>query len=272
MSAPVLHFPGETPYDQYVRSMQLHDLQHPLTEEPTELPFLVISQIMELYFGLIHSEWTVARTQLRADDLDGAIATLRRCVHHFEGLNASWASLRWMTPMEFNRFRDELGVASGFQSWAYRFVEFGMGLKDPKLITLYAQNPPVYAELQATLHEPSIYQEAVFAMHRRGYSLPDDVLNADMTTTYVPHRAVEDLWVAVYTQEPAHSPAQLLAEVLTDLAEAFSEWRVLHLRAVRRSMGAKTGSGGSSGIAWLENSMARPVFDELWSARTAVGS
>lgn len=272
MSVPELHFPGETPYDQYVRSMQLHDLQHPLTDEPTELPFLVISQIMELYFGLIRSEWAVAREQLRDDDLDGAIATLRRCVHHFEGLNASWASLRWMTPMEFNRFRDELGVASGFQSWAYRFVEFGMGLKDPKLITLYQQNPPVYEALQTALAEPSIYQEALFAMHRRGYALPKDVLNADFTAAYTPHPAVEDLWLSVYTQEPPHSPMQLLAEALTDLAEAFSEWRTLHLRAVRRSMGAKTGSGGSSGIAWLESSMARPVFDELWSARTAVGS
>jgi tryptophan 2,3-dioxygenase len=272
MSSPALNFPGQTPYDAYVRSMELHGLQTPLTDDPVELPFLVISQVMELYFGLIRAEWGVARQQLRADDVEGAITTLRRSVHHFEGLNASWASLRWMTPMDFNRFRDELGVASGFQSWAYRFVEFGMGLKDPKLITLYADNSTVFSDLTTALHEPSIYQEACFALHRAGYELPDDVLAANRTSTYVPHPAVESMWHTIYTTEPPHSMANRLAEVLTDLAEAFIEWRMLHLRAVHRSMGAKTGSGGSSGIAWLEQSMSRPVFDELWSARTAVGS
>jgi len=269
--SPELEFPGETPYDHYARTMQLHQLQQPVTDEPVERPFLVISQVMELYFGLLRDEFRVAAAQLRADNIDQAITTLQRCVHHFRGLNASWDSLRWMTPMEFNSFREGLGVASGFQSWAYRFVEFAMGLKDAKLIQIYENNPVVWQELNDALAAPSIYEEALIYLNRHGYLLPETVTERDFAQPYAPNEAVQEMWVQIYTELPTHAPEQLLATVLTDIAEEFHEWRVLHLRAVQRSMGAKVGTGGSSGIAWLEQSMARPVFNDLWTARTAVG-
>jgi len=268
---PELEFAGETPYDHYVRSMELHGLQHPVTNEPVERPFLVISQVMELYFGLLRDEWRVAAQQLRAGDIESALATLQRCVHHFRGLNASWDSLRWMTPMEFNSFREGLGVASGFQSWAYRFVEFGMGLKDARLIQLYAKNQRVWEQLNEALAQPSIYEAALLYLNAHGYPLPDEITKRDFAQPYEPNDAVRDMWVQIYTEVPLYAPEQMLANVLTDIAEEFHEWRVLHLRAVQRSMGAKVGTGGSSGIAWLEQSMARPIFPDLWNARTAVG-
>ena len=126
--APIVEFTGETPYDQYVHTMELHRMQKTRTDEPTELPFLVISQVMELYFGLIWREWQRAIAEMRADDILGAVVTLRRSTLHWQALNATWPSFNAMTPMEFGRFRDQLGVASGFQSWTYRHVEFMMGL------------------------------------------------------------------------------------------------------------------------------------------------
>ena len=267
---PITAFAETTPYDDYVRTMELHRLQHPLTLEEAEVPFLYISQIMELYFGLIRAEWECAIGHLRADELVPAIGALRRSVFHFEALNASWASLRWLTPMEFNRFRDHLGVASGFQSWAYRHVEFLVGLKARPLIRAYQGNPEVHDPLVRTLEAPCLYDEAIAALARAGLPIDPARLERDFSVTVEPDETVERAWVEVFGTRSIEDPLRMLADVLSDIAEAFQEWRQLHLDSVRRSMGAKTGSGGSSGLDWLAKSLARPVFPDLWSARTLV--
>lgn len=267
---PLTAFAGLTPYDEYVRTMELHRMQQTLTDQEAEVAFLYVSQVMELYFGLIRAEWEFAMGHLRRDAIIPAVVALRRSAFHFEALNASWASLRWLTPMEFSQFRSELGVASGFQSWAYRHVEFLVGLKSRTLTRAYAGNPEVYVPLMLTLESPSLYDEAVAVLARAGLGIDPERLERDASVSVEPDASVERAWAQVFTARQVDDPLRMLADVLSDLAEAFQQWRQLHLAAVRRSLGAKAGSGGSSGIDWLTTSLARPVFPDLWSARTMV--
>lgn len=267
---PQMSFEAATPYAEYVRTDVLHSIQQTFTEEPEERAFLVASQIMELHFGLLRSEWELAQHHLRADDIRGAVAVLRRSVRQFQALVASWSTVDWLTPMAFNRFRDHLGVASGFQSWAYRRLELLLGIKQRRLTALYRNNPEVYRPLMEAFQAPSLYDDVIAAMARGGADIPGDVVNRDFGQDYEPRPEVEAAWLQVYGREQLGDPWWELAEVLTDISAAFTDWRYRHLMAVRRAMGNKVGSGGSSGTRWLENSLARVVFPEVWSARTAV--
>ncbi|MER7503367.1 tryptophan 2,3-dioxygenase family protein [Nonomuraea pusilla] len=266
--APILDFATPTPYDLYVRTSTLHRLQHPLTDDPGEMSFLVISQIMELYFKLVDFELRDAQRLLRADDLWGALAPLRRAALQLEGLNGSWQGLRWMTPADFNRFRDQLGEASGMQSAMYRHLEFRLGLKTASLTRPHRKQPEQHEALLNTLNEPSIWDDAIAVLARHGHDIPRELLERDFSVEHQPHPAVEAAWTEVYRDGGPGNQLRLLGEALTEVAERFGEWRYRHLSAVRRAMGAKVGSGGSEGIGWLERSMARVVFPELWSART----
>jgi tryptophan 2,3-dioxygenase len=258
-----------TAYDDYVGTQTLHRLAQTRTSEPTEHAFLVISQVMELYFGLICYEWRHAQRAIRADHLPEALAALRRSVQHMAALNASWLSLRGLTPHRFTSFRDALGEASGFQSYAYRHLEFLFGLKSEAMVRPHRRSGAVHDELVAALHAPSLYDDVLELLDRRGYHVPREVLKRDLSAHYQPSEAVERAWLAVYrTEEPTGGELFQMAEVLVDIAEEFTDWRHRHLASVRRSLGAKPGTGGSSGLAWLERSLQRPVFPELFSART----
>lgn len=266
-AGPKLEFDGSTPYDDYVGTRTLHALLRPITDHPAEKAFLVTTQVMELIFGLLRTEFETAQAQLRGDDIDSALDTLRRCTCHFGALNGSWQSLIWLTPAQFNAFREELGEASGFQSYAYRHVEFLLGLKSEALIRPHHNVPDVYADLLRALHSPSVYDDVLAFLSRRGL-LADTP--RDYASEYRPRPEVEAMWASVYACPSASDPVFRLAEELSDIADAFGTWRYRHVVAVKRAMGAKAGSGGSSGLAWLERSMTRGVFPELWSARTMV--
>lgn len=267
---PGLEYDDATPYEVYVGARTLHGLQRTITDHHAEPAFLVISQVMELYFGLLRTEWTTARAQLRGDDLAGALSSLRRTVFHLDALNATWASLVWLTPAEFNGFRDQLGEASGFQSYGYRHVEFALGLKAASVVRPHQGMAAVHADLLEGLAAPSVYDEVIGYLARHGFAIPAEVVDGDFTKEHESSPAVEQAWAAIYRDPDPTRPLFLLGEVLTDIADAFTTWRHRHVMAVRRSMGAKPGSGGSSGLAWLERSLAKPVFPELWSARTVV--
>jgi tryptophan 2,3-dioxygenase len=233
--------------------------------------FLVLSQIMELYFNLLAFEWRTAQHYLRRNELGEALLALRRSRDHFRGLNASWVSFTWMTPPDFNAFREALGEASGFQSFLYRHVEFLLGFKDPALLRPHkhlAGNH--YDELVAAFNAPSLYDDVLAYLARQGYAAPQEVLDAGTDSTHEWDERIEDVWVEVYADNGHGTQLRELAESLTDIAEEFSDWRYRHLMAVRRSMGAKIGTGGSAGVAWLENSLQRQAFPELWSSRTRI--
>ncbi|WP_369203776.1 tryptophan 2,3-dioxygenase family protein [Streptomyces sp. PU-14G] len=267
--APVLEFGGTTPYEDYVQADVLTHLQHPLSDDPGEMAFLVTTQVMELWFTVLVHEWQTAARRLREDDLEAASAALRRSTYEMASLNASWEPLAHLTPAQFNSYRSALGDGSGFQSAMYRRVEFLLGEKSASMLVPHRGSPRVHAELEKALHEPSLYDEALRFLARRGEDIPEAVLQRDLTRRYEADPGVEAVWVRVY-REGAGSAAHQLGEALTEVAELVWRWRNDHLVATRRAMGAKTGTGGSAGVAWLEKRAAKQVFPELWTARSHV--
>jgi tryptophan 2,3-dioxygenase len=265
---PKLDFAGTTPYEDYVRASVLHSLQRPVTTDPLEMSFLVVTQIMELYFGLLVSDLGHARDRLLDDDVRDATTTLRRCVLQVRALRAAWLPLARMTPREFNSFRDALGEGSGFQSGAYRHVEFLLGEKSASMLVPHRSVPAQHDRLTEALAEPSVYDAVLILLDRRGYAIPAEVVVRDLTQPYVPSPGVEKVWADLYAAEPGEITE--LGEALTDVAEEFTRWRQDHLMATRRAMGAKTGTGGSAGVSWLDKRAHRDIFPELWTARSYV--
>ncbi|KNB49246.1 tryptophan 2,3-dioxygenase [Streptomyces caatingaensis] len=267
---PELEFAATTPYEDYVRAEALARLRTPLSDDPGEPAFLVTTQVMELWFGLVVHEWETAGRALRAGSLPLALAALDRSVAELGALNASWQPISRLTPGQFNRYRAALGEASGFQSAMYRRLEFLLGDKSRSMLVPYRNVPEVHARLEKALHEPSLYDEALRWLARRGHPVPAAVLERDVSAPYEPHPAVEDVWQRVYAEEERHPDECRLGETLTEIAERVWRWRNDHLVATRRAMGAKKGTGGSSGVAWLEKRAAKTVFPELWTARSRV--
>lgn len=261
---------GSTPYEDYVHAELLTHLQQPVTDDPGEPAFLVTTQVMELWFALLVREWETACQALARDDLPTALAALRRSTYELTSLNASWEPLAHLTPAEFNRFRAALGEGSGFQSATYRRLEFALGEKSASMLVPHRGVPRQHEELEQALHRPSLYDEVLAWLARHGAAIPEEVLQRDVTQAYAPHPAVEQAWTRVYERGGPEDPQVRLGEALTEVAELVWRWRNDHLVATRRAMGAKAGTGGSAGVAWLEKRAAKTVFPELWTARSHV--
>ncbi|MFI5796875.1 tryptophan 2,3-dioxygenase family protein [Streptomyces sp. NPDC051677] len=266
---PHLDFAGTTPYEDYVKADVLTHLQHTLSDDPGEMVFLVTTQVMELWFTVIVHEWETAARALRSDDVPTAIAALKRSVRELEALNASWKPLAQLTPAQFNAYRSALGEGSGFQSAMYRRMEFLLGEKSASMLVPHRGAPRVHAELEKALHEPGLYDEVLRLLARRGHAIPTAVLDRDVSQRYEPSPDVEAVWTTVYSGDESDEVARL-GEALTDVAELVWRWRNDHLVATRRAMGAKAGTGGSAGVAWLEKRTQKNVFPELWTARSHV--
>ncbi|MFE7978717.1 tryptophan 2,3-dioxygenase family protein [Streptomyces shenzhenensis] len=266
---PHLDFAGTTPYEDYVKADVLTHLQHTLSDDPGEMVFLVTTQVMELWFTVVVHEWETAARALREDRVPVAIDALKRSVRELEALNASWKPLAALTPAQFNAYRSALGEGSGFQSAMYRRMEFLLGEKSASMLVPHRGAPRVHAELEKALHEPSLYDEVVRLLARHGHPIPREVLQRDVSLRHQPSEAVEAAWTAVYSGDQNAELARL-GEALTDVAELVWRWRNDHLVATRRAMGAKPGTGGSAGVAWLEKRAQKNVFPELWTARSHV--
>ncbi|GHJ91782.1 tryptophan 2,3-dioxygenase [Streptomyces sp. NE5-10] len=272
VDAPNLDFAGTTPYEDYVQADVLTHLQHLRSDDPGEMVFLVTTQVMELWFTVIVHEWETASRALREDRLPVAVDALKRSVRELEALNHSWRPLAQLTPAQFNAYRGALGEGSGFQSAMYRRMEFLLGEKSASMLVPHRGAPRVHAELEKALHEPSLYDEALGFLARRGLPVPASVLGRDLAQRYEPSPQVEAVWAALYAEPEADGNAELvrLGEALSDVAELVWRWRNDHLVATRRAMGSKTGTGGSAGVAWLEKRAQKNVFPELWTARSHV--
>jgi tryptophan 2,3-dioxygenase len=266
---PHLDFQGTTPYEDYVQADVLTHLQHTLSDDPGEMVFLVTTQVMELWFTVIVHEWETAANALREDRVPVAVAALKRSVRELEALNASWRPLAQLTPAQFNSYRSALGEGSGFQSAMYRRMEFLLGEKSASMLVPHRGAPRVHAELEKALHEPSLYDEVLRLLARSGHAVPNSVLDRDVSQRYESSPEVEAVWTALYAGDE-HDELARLGEALTDVAELVWRWRNDHLVATRRAMGAKTGTGGSAGVAWLEKRAQKNVFPELWTARSHV--
>jgi tryptophan 2,3-dioxygenase len=256
---------GRTPFVAYTEADVLRELIHVRTDEPLEMTFVVTTQIMELHFALLRHEWRTAITALDVDDARAAITALRRSVTVQDSLIASWGMFDLMSPVQYNRFRDQLGSASGFQSFGYREVEFLLGVKDERMLRPHAQMPRVAADLQAIFEAPSLYERAVALLARRGLGIPIEVLERDPTRAWTdPVPTVVGAWRQVYADGGELAE---LAEALVTVSERHSRWRFVHYTVVRRILGAKPGTAGSAGLTWLKRAVDQVLFAELWEVR-----
>lgn len=267
---PHLDFAGTTPYEDYVQADVLTHLQHLRSDDPGEMVFLVTTQVMELWFTVIVHEWETATRALREDRIPVARDALKRSLRELEALNESWRPLAGLTPAQFNSYRGSLGEGSGFQSAMYRRMEFLLGDKSASMLVPHRGAPRVHAELEKALGEPSLYDETLALLARRGFAIPESVTSRDLTKRYEPSPEVEAVWAEIYASDDQNDELVRLGELLTDVGELVWRWRNDHLVATRRAMGSKTGTGGSAGVAWLEKRATKNVFPELWTARSHV--
>jgi len=257
-------------YGQYLQLDKVLNAQKPLSGQHDEMLFIVIHQASELWMKLCLHELAVTRAQIRADDLEPAFKMLSRVARAQAQLIQSWDVLGTMTPADYMRFRDSLGQSSGFQSWQYRQLEFMLGNKDARLVEVHASDPPIHALLSRELATPSLYDEALRLLARRGFDIPPERVERDWTQAYEAHPAVEATWLAIYRDSNAHWDLYELAEKLVDLEYRLQQWRFAHLKTVERIIGFKRGTGGSAGVGYLEHVLKRGFFPELISLRTSI--
>lgn len=260
---------GVNEYEEYARLRPLLTLQRPRTDAPAELSFIVVTQVMELYFTLLRRDWERARDELMRPDADvrGVVRTLRRGHGAQDALAAAWEALRTLTPAEFDAFRDSFGVASGIQSYQYRHVEFLLGARHPRALAVHDRTPDIQADLAAQAASPSLYDAALVLLRRRGFDVPAALAERDPRTEYQGDDRVVTVWRAVYCGEPGYGDLVDLGDALYDTAQRHVCWKQRHLLSVWRSMGDKPGSAGTSGAQWLERGVHRKYFPDLWMLR-----
>ncbi|MES2753418.1 MAG: tryptophan 2,3-dioxygenase family protein [Pseudomonadota bacterium] len=254
-------------YRSYLRLPELLDLQSPLSEAHDELLFLTIHQASELWMKLCLHELEAARASIVADALDPAFKMMARVSRIQTQLIQSWEVLSTMTPADYSAMRGALGTSSGFQSDQYRRLEFILGNRKPALANLYPDEPAIGETLRAELARPSLYDEAIRLLARRGFALSGE---RDWAEPYAASPAVEAAWRAVYADPARYWDLYELAEKLVDLEHHVQLWRFGHLKAVERVIGFKTGTGGTTGVHYLAAVLEQQFFPELLSVRTAL--
>ncbi|MCW3847184.1 tryptophan 2,3-dioxygenase family protein [Sphingomonas sp. LB-2] len=246
-------------YGRYLALDQLLTAQHPLSDRDDELLFIIIHQTKELWLKQMLVEVRDAIRLVRADKPVEAYKNLARVSRIQAVMTLSWDVLATMTPSDYTRFRGVLGTSSGFQSDQFRAVETALGVRGggvPGPLTI------------AAAAEPSLWDEANAALARAGFAIPQEALRRDWPRPYAPHKGVEDAWAQVYRDTAAHWELYQLAEKLVDIDDAFATWRHKHVLTVSRVIGMKPGTGGTAGVPYLESTLSKRAFPELWSLRT----
>lgn len=246
-------------YGRYLALDQILDAQHPISDRHDELLFIVTHQTKELWLKQTIAELLVAKQLVREDQPVEAYKSLARVSRIQAVMTLSWDVLATMTPSDYTRFRSVLGTSSGFQSDQFRAVETLLGLRGggvPGELTLR------YGA------EPSLWDDANAALARAGFALPAEALQRDWSQPYQPNSAVEDAWVQVYEDRHRWWELYQLAEKLVDIDDALATWRHKHVLTVSRIIGGKRGTGGTAGVPYLESTLAKRAFPELWSLRT----
>ena len=265
-----LDFADAMSYGDYLHLDAVLGAQHPRSGEHNEMLFIVQHQASELWMKLMLHELLAARARVRGDDLAPAVKMLARVARIMAQLNQSWDVLSTLTPSEYSAFRGSLGSASGFQSWQYRMIEFALGAKNAVTMAPHRHRPEILAPLEALHREPSLYDEALRLLARRGFRLAPEAIERDWTAARSFDDSVCEAWVGVYRDTARHWDLYELAEKLVDLEDAFRQWRFRHATTVERIIGFKRGTGGTSGAAYLRRVQEGVLFPELWRARTAL--
>jgi len=261
-------FKKDMSYADYLQLDKLLTAQAPISSSHDEMLFIILHQASELWFKLMIHELRRAIEGIRADRAQVAFKTLSRVSRIQAQIIQSWDVLSTLTPADYLTFRDDLGHSSGFQSWQYRTVEFLLGNKNRAMLKPQQHSPDTLASLTETLESPSLYDEALRFLSRRGIAVPKEYLDRDWSLPYVPSEAVETAWSEVYSDVEQHWEIYELAEKLVDVEDWFQQWRFRHVKTVERIIGFKTGTGGSSGVPFLMKALDIRLFPELWTLRT----
>jgi tryptophan 2,3-dioxygenase len=265
-----LDFSNSMSYGDYLQIDTILGAQKPLSPTHDELLFIIQHQTSELWMKLMLHELTAAMAHIAQDDLPPAFKMLARVSKIMEQLVHAWDVLATMTPPEYTAMRPYLGQSSGFQSFQYRCIEFSLGNKNAAMLKPHAHAPERLALVQAAYEAPSLYDEALKLMARRGIAVPASHLQRDWTQPYTASPEVEAAWLQVYRDPKAHWDLYQLAEELTDLEDAFRLWRFRHVTTVERVIGFKRGTGGTGGVSYLRKMLDVVLFPEIWTLRTAL--
>jgi tryptophan 2,3-dioxygenase len=262
--------PAGMSYADYLTLGQLLSAQHPISDLHDEMLFVIIHQTKELWLKQVIHELELSLALIRADQLIPVHKSLSRVTRIQAVMTLSWDVLATMTPADYTSFREVLGSSSGFQSGQFRQVEYMLGLKDLAHLRYHEEGSDTHGALSRALHAPSLWDEANAALSRAGLTLPPDVLTRDWSQPYEPSPAVEEAWTHVYRDTARWWPLYQLAEKLVDVDDAMATWRHKHVITVERIIGLKRGTGGSAGVPYLQSTLSKRAFPELWSLRTRV--
>jgi tryptophan 2,3-dioxygenase len=265
-------FSSAMSYGDYLGLDQLLTAQHPRSIPPQhdELLFIIQHQVAELWLKLTLHELRSARSLIAGDDLPQALKRLARVKHIQTQLTEQWSVLATLTPSEYALIRPFLATSSGFQSFQYRAVEFMLGNKNKDMVAVFGHDPRAQQMLATALAEPSVYDEFLRFLHRRGFAIPAEVLERDVTQPYRMNDELVEVFAEVYAHPTEHWGVYETCEELVDIEDNFQQWRFRHLQVVTRTIGHKLGTGGSSGVDFLRRALDLTFFPELYAVRARV--
>ncbi len=266
----VTDFSRAMSYGDYLQLDTLLAAQTPLSDQHDEMLFIIMHQASELWMKLVLYEIDAARKLIATENLSAAFKALARVSRIQAQLIQSWDVLATMTPADYLSFRDKLGHSSGFQSAQYRLIEFALGNKSSAMIEPHRHRPDLTVALEAALAAPSLYDEALKLLARRGFAIDASVLDGDKTVPHVANPSVLDAWLAIYRDTATYWDLYELAEELVDVEDSFQQWRFRHVTTVQRIIGFRTGTGGTAGVSYLKKVLDTVFFPELWAVRTAL--
>lgn len=265
-----LDFSRSMSYGDYLHLDEILGAQHPLSPEHNEMLFIVQHQTSELWMKLMLHELGAAVRHVGSDQLQPAFKMLARVSKIMEQLVHAWDVLATMTPPEYSAIRPYLAQSSGFQSWQYRCIEFTLGNKNAAMLQPHAHRPDLLQVVETAWHAPSLYDEALRLLARRGLPVPASHTTRDWTQPYAASETVQAAWLEVYRHPEQHWDLYQLGEELTDLEDAFRLWRFRHLTTVERVIGFKRGTGGTGGVSYLRKMLDVVLFPEIWALRTSL--
>jgi tryptophan 2,3-dioxygenase len=263
-----LDFSNDMSYGDYLHLDEILNAQHPRSPAHDEMLFIVQHQTSELWMKLLLHELTAAIDCVARDELGTAFKMLARVSRIMEQLVHAWDVLATMTPPEYSAIRPYLSNSSGFQSWQYRCIEFLLGNKNAAMLKPYSHRPEILAKVEAAWRAPSLYDESLRLLARRGMAVPIANVERDWTEPHAASDAVEQAWLVVYRDPKAYWDLYQLGEELTDLEDTFRLWRFRHVTTVERVIGFKRGTGGTSGVGYLRKMLDVVLFPEIWKLRT----
>jgi len=268
----VTDFTDRMSYGSYLQLDKLLAAQVPVSTpvHHDEMLFIIQHQTSELWLKLMRHELISARTLIAADELQVALKRIARVKHIQRQLTEQWSVLATLTPTEYAQFRGYLGNASGFQSYQYRAVEFLLGNKNAGMLKVFESNPEAHELLSSLLAEPSVYDEFLRYLARHGFDVPTSVLERDVTQGYAFHEELVDTFREIYEHPEQHWLAYETCEEFVDLEDNFQLWRFRHVKTVMRIIGTKRGTGGSSGVSFLQKALDLTFFPELFAVRTEI--